>query len=143
MDMEAMFPGRFIKAMDLGGKDVTLTIESVALDELDGDGGKKVKGIVAFAGAKKKWVLNRTNALALKAMWGRETDAWIGHKVTLYPTTFNDEPCIRVKGSPELEKPMEFELKLPKKKPRMMKLLPTGKNGAAVNEQFDDAPSAA
>lgn len=140
MDVDAFFPSRFIKAVDLGGKDVTLTIESVVGDELEGEKGKQFKGIVSFVGAKKKWVLNRTNALCLKALWGRETDAWKGHRVTIYPTTFNDEPCIRVKGSPEIDKPLEFELKLPRKKPRQMKLMPTGKAGVAPNEKFDDGP---
>jgi hypothetical protein len=136
MDVDLLFPSRFIKAADLQGKDVTLEIESVVGDELEGDKGKQFKGIVSFKGKKKKWVLNRTNALCLKAMFGRETDAWTGHKVTIYPSTFNDEPCIRVKGSPELEKPLEFELKLPRKKPKITKMLPTGKG--AVVEAFDD-----
>jgi hypothetical protein len=143
MDVDLMFPSRFIKAADLQGHEVTLTIEGSNLDELEGDGGKKTKGIVSFVGKKKKWVLNRTNAMCLKAMWGRETEKWNGHKVTLYPTTFNDEPCIRVKGSPELEKPLEFELKLPKKKPKLVKLLPTGKNGAPVSDQMDDGQEGA
>lgn len=127
MDVDAMFPSRFIKAADLKGKPVTLTIESVELNELESDKGKEMKGVIAFVGAKKKWVLNRTNAKCLQAMWGRETDGWKGHRVTIYPTTFNDEPCIRVKGSPELEKPVEFELKLPKKRPKLTRLIPTGK----------------
>jgi hypothetical protein len=141
MDVDVFFPSRFIKAADLKGKDVTLTIEGVAGDELEGDKGKQYKGIVSFVGAKKKWVLNRTYALCLKAMWGRETDNWKGHKVTLYPSVFNDEPCIRVKGSPELEKALEFELKLPRKKPKLMKLMATGKSGAV--ETFDDGQEAA
>ena len=138
MDLDEMFPSRFIKAADLKGEPRTLTIESAAIEELEGDGGKKIKGIISFVGKKKKWVLNKTNALCLKAMWGRETNGWINHKVTLYPTTFNDEPCIRVKGSPELDKALEFELKLPKKKPKLVKLLPTGKDGAGINDQIDD-----
>lgn len=137
MDMEAFFPSRFIKAADLQGKDVTLTIEGVVGEELEGDKGKQYKGIVTFVGKKKRWVINRTNALCLKAMWGRDTDGWVGHRVTIYPTTWNDEPCIRVKGSPELDKPLEFELKLPRKKPKLMKLQPTGKG--AVNDNIDDA----
>lgn len=140
MDVDMMFPSRFIKAADLQGKEVTVEIAGTNLDELDGDGGKKTKGIVSFVGKKKKWVLNRTNAMCLKAMFGRETDAWKGHKVTLYPTTFNDEPCVRVKGSPELKAPLEFELKLPKKKPRLVKLIPTGTSAAT---EFDDGPATA
>lgn len=137
MDVDLLFPSKYIKAADLQGKDVTLTIENVVGDELEGDKGKQYKGIVSFVGKKKKLVLNRTNALCIKAMFGRETEEWKGHKITLYPTTFNDEPCIRVKGSPELSAVLEFELKLPRKKPKLTKLLPTGKNGPVVSE-FDD-----
>ena len=130
MDFDLMFPGRFVKAADLKGKDVTMTIEKVVIDELVGDKGKETKGIVFFVGAKKQFCLNKTNALCLKAMWGRETDQWHGKQVTLYPTTFNDEPCIRIKGSPALDKPITFELKLPRKKPRKVTLYPTGKGAA-------------
>jgi len=136
MDVDLMFQGRFIKAADLMGKDVTLTIQDVCMEELEGDKGKEMKGIVSFVGKKRKWVLNRTNALCLKAMFGRETDQWKGKRVTLYPTTFNEDPCIRVKGSPDLDKPLEFELKLPRKKPKLMKLQPTGKG--QVTDAMDD-----
>lgn len=140
MDVDLLFPSRFIKAADLQGRDVTLEIESVTGEDLEGDKGTQYKGIVTFKGKKKKLVLNRTNALCIKAMFGRETDAWKGHKITLYPTTFNDEPCIRIKGSPELDKTLEFELKLPRKKPKLMKLQPTGK--VAAVESFDDGTAA-
>jgi len=142
MDVDMLFPSRFIKAADLQGKEVTLTIESVVGEELEGDKGKQYKGIVSFVGKKKKFVINRTNALCIKAMFGRETDEWKGHKITLYPTTFNDEPCIRIKGSPELTSVLEFELKLPRKKPKLTKLYPTGKSGQPVNDVMDDGGEA-
>jgi hypothetical protein len=144
MDFDLLFPGRFVKAADLKGKDMTLTIEKVVIEELEGD-KKETKGIVSFVGAKKNWVLNKTNALCLKAMWGRETDGWIGKRVTLFPTTFDDEPCIRVKGSPDLTEPLVFDLKLPKKKAKKMRLVPTGKATGSnpqppVPESDEDAP---
>lgn len=125
MDFDLLFPGRFIKAADLRGKDVTLTISAVVVDELIGDKGTEMKGIVSFAGKKKQLVLNKTNGLCLKQMFGRETDGWIGKRVTIFPTTFNDDPCIRVKGSPDIASEMSFELKLPRKKPKAMRLIKT------------------
>ncbi len=127
LDYDALFPGRFIKAGDFKGHDVTLTIANVRLEDLPNDaGGNKVKGIIAFEGKKKEWVLNRTNGEALKAMWGRDTGEWIGKRVTLYPAPFNgDDLAIRVRGSPDLKAPLDFELKLPRKRPTKTRLLVT------------------
>lgn len=133
LDYDALFPGRFIKAGDFKGNDVTVTIANVRIEDLPNDaGGNKVKGIIGFEGKKKEWVLNRTNGEALKAMWGRDTGDWIGKRVTLYPAPFNGDLAIRVRGSPDLEKPLDYELKLPRKRPQKQRLLVTGKNGKAA-----------
>ena len=84
---------------------------------------------MTFEGAKKKLVLNRTNGECLKALFGRNVDDWIGKRITLYVAEFNGEPCIRIKGSPDIERPITFELKLPRKKPRPMTMQKTGGNG--------------
>jgi hypothetical protein len=128
VDYKLLFPGRFIAAVEFKGKDVTGEIESVSQEVLEGDKGKENKGIITIKGWKKKWVLNRTNAECLVAMWGRMTEGWVGHRVTLFPAEVDGAPAIRVKGSPELKEPLVFELKLPRKKARTMRLLPTGKN---------------
>ena len=133
MDFDKLFPGRFLKAADFNGKDVTLKISAVVVDELIGDKGTEIKGLLSFEGKKKQLVLNKTNGLCLKQMFGRETDAWVGKRVTLYPTTFNDEPCIRVKGSPDIPADLSFDLKLPRKAPKAMRLVKTVK-GAAQGE---------
>src|SRR5688500_5095775 len=107
MDYESLFPGRFIKSADLKGKDVTLAIRAVRSEEIDG----KPKAILGFEGTKKEMVMNRTNAEALKLMFGRETDDWFGKRVTIYPATIADPfnggttTAIRVRGSPDITKP--------------------------------------
>ncbi len=140
LDYDALFPGRFIKAGDFKGKDVTVTIATVRIEDLPNDaGGNKVKGIIGFEGKKKEWVLNRTNGEALKAMWGRDTGDWIGKRVTLYPAPFNGDLAVRVRGSPDLKAPLDFELKLPRKRPQKTRLLVTGKaNGKAAPEPEPD-----
>jgi hypothetical protein len=133
LDYDALFPGRFIKAGDLKGKDVTLQIATVRIEALPQDkGGEKVKGIVSFAGAKKEWVLNRTNGECLKAMFGRDTGEWVGKHVTLYPAPVNGDIGIRVRGSTDLKEPIEFELKLARKAPRKVRMLATRVNGKAA-----------
>ncbi len=137
MDFDRLFPGRFVKAGDFNGKDVTLTIASVAIEELEGDKGKEMKAIVAFRETKKALVLNKTNALCVRGMFGRETDAWIGKRVTFFPAPidFGDaEICIRVRGSPDLEKDMAIEVKLARKKAKTVTMVKTATRAAAVAE---------
>ena len=128
MDFDKLYPSRFLKAGEFAGRDVTLTVSAVRLEELEGQKGKQMKAIVSFSETKKELVLNRTNGLCIRAMFGRETDAWVGKRVTLYPAPidFGDTNiAIRVRGSPDLPAPLAFELKLPKKKPAQVTLQKT------------------
>ena len=140
MDYGLGFLGEYITAAELVGKEPTLTISKVTLEKVEslkGDEdstGKMKDRIIIYFGESKSgrgWLLNRTNAEALKEMWGRETNEWIGKRVTLctMPVKVGRkiEPGIRVKGSPELKEPRTFDLKLPRKKPIATTLLPTGK----------------
>lgn len=130
VDYELLFPGRFLRATDFKGKTVTLTITDVELEPLPQDqGDEKERGIVHFRETKKGLVINRTNASAIVAMFGRDTADWVGHKVSLYPDTVKlgreSVLGIRVAGSPDLAKDITFDLKLPRKKPRQVTLKKT------------------
>ena len=141
MDMGLGFLGQYITAAELVGKEPTLTIDRVTLEKVeslkigddDGKGKTKDRIIVYFkeSNSGRGWLLNRTNAECLKELWGRETDNWIGHKVTLQVKQVRVgpkmEPGIRVKGSPELTAPRTFDMKLPRKKPIETTLVPTDK----------------
>lgn len=122
MDYEELYPGKFLKAGLFKGRDVTLTIQRVILEVLEGDKGKERRGILVFAETERQLVLNKTNGICLKGMFGRETDAWVGKQVTLYPTEVmfgtTKDLGIRVRGSPDLPRNIEVEIKLAKKKPR-------------------------
>lgn len=115
-DYEALFPSRFLKSADLAERDATVAIKSVASEEIDG----KDKVIMSFEGTKKQFVCNRTNAEAIRLMLGRDYTTWIGHRITLGrimmkdPFGGDDAPdigAIRVRGSPEIDKPMTAEVK--------------------------------
>ena len=132
LDYDLLFPGQFIKAGEFNGRDVTLTIARIELMMLPQDkGGEKTRGVIYFQNAKKGLVLNRTNGECMKAMWGRNVAEWSGKRVTLYPTMVKfgreDVLAVRVKGSPDLTEPLQVEVKLPKKKPALVTMLPTGK----------------
>lgn len=120
VDFDELYPGRFLKAGTLKGQKVTLTIAAVHAEHLEGDAGKKWKGVVTFERTEMQLALNRTNGECFKAMFGREVPKWVGRKVTLFPGEWNGEPCIRVWGSPELEQDRAITIALPKRKPITM-----------------------
>jgi hypothetical protein len=127
MHYKAMFKGDYIAAVEFGAKQPTLTIASVKLCKLEQeDGRQKEKGIIAFKETERGWVLNRTNATCLAALFGDETDNWIGKRITLFSTMVQvgraKESGIRVKGSPDISKPVTVEVKLPRRKPTSMRL---------------------
>ncbi|MFA4972798.1 MAG: hypothetical protein WC683_09310 [bacterium] len=109
MRVELMFPSRYLKAADFGGKSVTNTIASVAMDELQMRGGKhETKPVITFSDAKKMLVMNKTNAMAIAELLGPETDNWTGKRITMFPTRDRMGgkmvDCIRIKGSPDAVK---------------------------------------
>ena len=112
MNFELLYPSKYVKASDLGTKDVTKTIKAVKLEELEGvDGTKKAKVIVYFSDSQKMWVMPRTCGESLRVMFGKETNNWIGKRVTLFSKkvdSFGEEvDAVRVKGSPDIKEPMK------------------------------------
>ena len=103
MDVRKLYDKDFVYAYDLEGKDATVTIERVTGGTLTGTGGKSTqKPIVFFKGTKKGLALCITNARVIAGLYGGfESDAWIGKKITLYPTTttFGSQTvdCIRIR----------------------------------------------
>lgn len=134
MRVELLFASRYLKAVEFQGRDVTLTIAGVRLEELeDTKGEKKRKGVVSFRETQKQLVLNRTNAMCIARMFGSETDDWAGKRVTLYPIPHRDPQtkedgfAIRVRGSPDIPNDIVFNLQLPRKKPQQVRLVRTQK----------------
>ena len=42
---------------------------------------------------------------------------WVGKRVTLFPSVWNGEDCIRVWGSPDIESEMKVTVSLPRRRP--------------------------
>lgn len=127
---DQMYPGRFLKAGLFEGKNVTLTIKDVNLEELEGDDGKKVKALIAFNETEMQLVTAKTNGLCIKHMFGDKLSGWIGKKVTFFPSTWNGEPAIRVWGSPDIPADMPISIQLPRRKPIPMVMHHVGPAGA-------------
>jgi len=136
---DKLYPGNYIKAAEFHGKSPTLTIKSVAREMLsNGRGGEEGAVIVAFAEVEKKWVMVKTNGVCLRALWGDDEGEWVGHKITLHavPDTSGLSEsglCIRVKGSPELAKPLKFKAQVGLTK-LTQTLVPTAKKPEAMPE---------
>jgi len=115
---DQLYAGRFLKAGELLGKKVTLTISDVDLEKLQGeDGVKKAKAIISFKETEKKLVACKTNGLCMREMFGKVLADWIGKRITIFEDTWNGDPCIRLWGSPDIEVEKEVEISLPRRRP--------------------------
>ena len=96
MDITLCFPSLYLAGDDLNGEDCGVTIRKVSVDELKRtDGATEKKPCLYFeealakakadgdANQEKRMVLNKTNAMRLKAVHGKETDGWVGKRITL------------------------------------------------------------
>jgi hypothetical protein len=114
-DYRTMFDKDFIGAWDLFDKagkavDAVVTITSIKVEEIVGEGGRKDNcPVMRMQGKKKGFILNVTNCRSIAGMYGNDVDGWVGKRITLYPTTTqfgrNTVDCIRVRtnvpgGSP-------------------------------------------
>jgi hypothetical protein len=101
-DYRTMFDYLHLRAWDLDGQDVTLTIERVEAGVIENaDGESKRMPFVYFKGMGKPLGLNKTNGKSLAGMYGTDVRKWIGKRVTLYPTTTQyggeTKECIRIR----------------------------------------------
>lgn len=88
MLINQMYQSQWIRAEDLGNEDHPVTIEAVEYDTQ-----KKANGEVVLEYylrlkefPKKRMGLNKTNAKVIAGIYGEETDAWIGKRITIYAT---------------------------------------------------------
>lgn len=108
-----MFPSDYVSAVEFKGRDVTLTIKSVTVENLKLRGGtSERKPVVHFAETKKRLVLNKTNADSIAQEHGTDADKWLGKKITLYPTKTqcgrDMVDCIRVR-EPKGRRPQQVD----------------------------------
>lgn len=101
-DFRSMYDRDYIFAFDLAGKDVTVRIARVEAATLTGSGGRKAKKpVIHFEGKDKGLALCKTNSKTIAAIYGNDTDAWVGKLITMFPTTttFGSDTvdCIRIR----------------------------------------------
>ena len=74
---------KYLKAADLNGKKVKVTIDDVNLVEFDNDDGKETKPCLTLRGKDKGIVCNATSVMSLGEAYGFDSDAWIGKEIGL------------------------------------------------------------
>lgn len=136
---DQLYPGRFLKAGSFNGKKVTLTIKDADLEELEGEDGKKSKAIISFVETPLQLVACKTNGLCVKEMFGQVLADWVGKKVILFPSKWNNEDCIRVWGSPDIKREFDITVRLPRRKPFQMTMHKSaGKQQMPPEADFSD-----
>jgi hypothetical protein len=95
-----VFPSKYLKAADLNGKTVTLTIKDVSVETIGDDD----KLVVYFKGKDKGLVMNKTNSNNIAMVFGPDTDGWLEQEISVYPTMVDFQgrsmEAIRVKDNP-------------------------------------------
>ncbi len=120
-DYDELFPGRFMKSGQFKGKEPTLTITAVKLEDMEERKGVRTKAIVSFREVKFQLVLNRTNGECIKGMFGRSVDGWVGKRVTFYAVDVqafgSKKLAIRVRGSPDIKQDLPVVCKIGRDEP--------------------------
>lgn len=99
-NIQDAFPSKYLKANDLQGRDVVVTMDRVEFEPVGNK--REMKAVLYFQGKDKGLVLNKTNANKITEITGSAlTEEWRGHRIRIYPTetSFQGDmvDCIRVK----------------------------------------------
>ena len=95
MKISESFPSKYLKAIDLQGREVRVIMAHVEIEKLGDDD----KPILYFKGKEKGVVLNRTNSNAISDAYGDDTEDWSDQPLILFSVMvdFNGKvgPAIR------------------------------------------------
>ncbi len=99
MNIEELFPGKYLKTSDLAGGVLQLVIASVQIELMQQTGEEKP--VVRFHEEDRGLILNVTNKNAIVASYGPVVESWIGRPIVLFAsmTDFGGKPvpCVRVR----------------------------------------------
>lgn len=97
MRIDSAFPSTYLKAADLQGRNVVVTISHVRMEDV----GDDHKPVLYFVGKEKGLALNKTNSNNISALYGYETDDWTGKPIELFEAQVDYQgksvPAIRVR----------------------------------------------
>lgn len=78
--MSEEFPSKFLKAADLQGREVRVTMQNVEREKI----GDDTKPVLYFKGKDKGVVLNKTNAGTISDSYGDDTEDWFDQPLILF-----------------------------------------------------------
>lgn len=129
MRISSAFPSNYLKAADLQGHQVKVTIDRVETEVI----GTESKPILYFKGKEKGMVLNKTNANNIAAAFGDDTEEWDGAEIILFEAMVD----FQGKTVPALR------IRIPPRKPAPAAQKHADNGRAALGERsamYDDAP---
>lgn len=80
MKMSEEFPSKYLKAADLQGREVRVTMANVEREKI----GDDAKPVLYFKGKDKGVVLNKTNAGTISDAYGDDTEDWYDQPLILF-----------------------------------------------------------
>lgn len=102
MNINNAFPSKYIKSSEVPEEGLTVSIDRVEMEDVDGKGTHKP--VVYFRKAKKGLALNVINSKKIASLLGSpDTDEWAGKAITLYQSETDYQgdtvACIRVRAA--------------------------------------------
>ena len=98
MKISETFPSKYLKASDLQGREVKVTMQDVEMEKL----GDDMKPILYFKGKDKGLCLNKTNSNTIADAYGDDTDDWADQPLILFSVMVDFQgkvgPAIRVRA---------------------------------------------
>lgn len=80
MKISEEFPSQYLKASDLGGREIKVVMGNVEREKIGTDN----KLVLYFKGKQKGLVLNKTNAATIGDAYGDDTDDWYDQPLILF-----------------------------------------------------------
>jgi hypothetical protein len=80
MKMSEEFPSKYLKASDLDGREVRLTMAHVEREKI----GDDFKPVLYFKGKQKGLAMNKTNAGTIADAYGDDSDDWMDQPIILF-----------------------------------------------------------
>lgn len=86
MNIDELFPSRYLRPADLSGREFHVTIANVRLEQVHVARSHRdeVKPVLYLERARKGLILSAHNAHTISGLHGPETDDWSGKRITLF-----------------------------------------------------------
>lgn len=80
MKISDEFPSRYLKASDLGGREIKVIMQHVEKEKL----GDDMKLALYFKGKDKAMILNKTNSYTIADAYGEDTEDWFDQPLIIF-----------------------------------------------------------